>query len=371
MKTIIRNNSSVSSSKKCASFHFLYRELAKLESILDTIPLKRAEALELTSPTVIGRRHNKASSNNQRLMKLLFLTILSLNSFSQENLYHTKYMGINLGINLAVGTHVQRLGFVCNAYYVNDHFQANGELRLHFNFKNLGPKKHYFEAITSLGVLYGYDVNRGYNNPFLNSVSNQTRYRSSIAYSYNAYWNKIGTTQQTGIIALQFDRITFITENDILARQTLDRFRTGAFLLQFQNDSLFQAAINCSMWTGQMGHKQTINNPNIYPQCYMDTVDGKFTNYSHGLLSAQLKYNIGYSQIGQGNFGIDAEKVRNVMQNKIIHDMRFLPKKWIKHQNCHIPMLDEKGNQYLYLENQKIKPAKVYFNLGSNERVFY
>lgn len=307
----------------------------------------------------------------RKMFLIIFIFFTSLNSFSQENIYHDKYFGVNLGVNLAFGTHVQRLGVVCNAYYVNDHFQANVEARFYFSLKNLGPKKKYFEAVTSLGVLYGYDVSRGYYNPFLNSVSNQTRYRSSVAYSYNAYWNKIKTIQQTGCIALQFDKITFITENDILARKTLDRFRTGAFLLQFQNDSLFQAAINCSMWTGQMGNRQSITHPNIYPQCYMDTVGGRYTNYSHGLLSAQVKYHIGYSQTIQANVGIDSEKVRNAVQNKVIHDMKFLPKKLIKNKNCHIPMLDDKGNQFLYLEGQKIKSAKFYFNLGSNERVFY
>lgn len=322
----------------------------------------------LTQSGVEGR---EAYSFKRNVLVFLFSIFVFCSVFSQQILYHDKYFGFNVGANVVFGTHVQRLGIVCNTYYVNSHFQTNAEARFYFNAKNLGPNKKYLEAVTSLGILYGYDVNRGYYNPFLNSVSNQTRYRSSVAYSYNAYWNKIKTTQQTGIIALQFDKVTFIMENDILARQTLDRFRTGAFLLQFQNDSLFQAAVNCSMWTGQMGNKQSITNTNIYPQCYMDTVGGAYTNYSHGLLSAQVKYNLGYSQNAQVNIGVDSEKIRNAVQNKVIHDMKFLPKKWIKHQNCHIPMLDDKGNQYLYLEGQKIKPAKFYFNIGSNQGLFY
>ena len=103
----------------------------------------------------------------------------------------------------------------------------------------------------------------------------------------------------------------------------------------------------------------------------MDTVGGTYTNLSHGLLSAQFKWNVAYSQIVQANAGIDAEQVRDVVQNKLIHDMKFIPKKWQKNKNCHIPMLDDKGEPYLYKEGQKIKPARVYFNLFSNAGLFY
>ena len=180
-------------------------------------------------------------------------------------------------------------------------------------------------------------------NPFLSSVSNQTKYLNAIAYSYNAWFNKRKTTQQTGIVAFQFDRISLITENDILARQTLDRFRTAAVLVQYQYEDKFQAAVNCSMWTGSMGNKHEINRPQFHQGCYMDTVGSVYANTSHGLLSAQFKYNVGYSQNVQANAGIDAEQVRNTVQNKFIHDMPFIPKKWNKARNCHIPMLDEKG----------------------------
>ena len=300
---------------------------------------------------------------------IIFLSTLT--SFSQESLYHDNRFGANVGINLAFGTHVQRLGVVFNAYYVNDHFQANAETRFYFNIKNLGPKKQYCEAVTSLGALYGYDVRKNYFNPFLSSISNQTQYRNSVAYSYNAYWNKIKTKQRTGIIALQFDKISLISENDLLAPPSLDQFRTAAFLIQFQQDSLFQTALNTTIWTGKMGFKTASTDPHFRFGCYMDTVGSIYPNYSHGLLSAQIKYNVAYSQNVQANIGMDAEQVRNVVQNKIIHDMRFLPKKWIKHTNCHIPMLDDKGNQYMYGADQKIKPAKFYFNMGCNEGLFY
>jgi hypothetical protein len=301
---------------------------------------------------------------------LLFL-LISFLSFSQDNPFRQQSFFANAGINLSLGTHINRIGVVLNAGYIVDHFQANAEARAYFNLRNLGPKKKYAEMTASLGVLYGYGKMNTWYNPFYNSVSNQTGYKYAFAYSYNRYWNKIRTSQGTGIIALQFDKITVINENDLFAPPSLDAFRTGGLLVQFQQDNLFQAAISSAMWTGKMGFKTASDDKHFRFGCYMDTTGTIYGNYSHGILSAQLKYYAGYGQNAQVNIGIDAEQVRNVIQNEVTHDMSFLPKKWIKNKNCHIPMLDDKDEQYLFKEVQKIKPAKFFFELGGNQNLFY
>jgi hypothetical protein len=272
---------------------------------------------------------------------------------------------------MAFGTHFQRFGVNFNFYYVRDFFQANSEIRLYYSFKNLGPKFINPELVLSQGVVFGYGPTHNPYNAFINSVSNQTKYMHSVSYSYNVYINPVRTAQRTGILSLQFNRVSLIAENDLLAKPALDRFRTAAFLIQYQHENQFQAAINCTMWTGMMGKKRPIHHPKFYYDCYMDTTGGMYHGYSHGLLSAQVKYNVGWSQNVQLNAGLDAEQVRNAVQNKFIHDMRWIPKKWNHSNNCHIPMLDEKGQQYLYREDQKIRKPKMYLNLFSNAGVFY
>jgi hypothetical protein len=310
------------------------------------------------------------------IKKIIFKTLFVLFFFptlfpAQDLVYKDAHFGFNFSANIAFGTHFQRVGLNLNFFYVYEHVQANSELRTYFSFKNLGPKIIYKELVLSQGIIYGYDIKQSFFNPFVNSISNQTGYRHSFSYAYNVYLNRIKTTQQTGLFALQFDKISVITENDILARPTLDRFRTGAFLIQYQYDDKFQAAINCSMWTGQMGRKMPIESDKVYSHCYMDTTGGVYSNLSHGLFSAQFKYNVGLSQNAQANIGIDAEQVRNVMQNKFIHDAVLIPKKWRSGKNCHIPMIDEQGNQYLYDKSQRTKAARLYLNLFTNAAVFY
>ncbi len=302
---------------------------------------------------------------------LLILIFLWSQIMAQDILLYNKRMGLNIGANFAIGSHFQRIGFNANFYFIDNNFQANTEARFYINIKNLGPKKIYTEFVLAQGIVLGYGKKQNFFNPFFNSVSNQTKYKNCVAYSYNLYSNKIKTSQVTGIVNLQFGKISFITENDILAKQVLDRFRTGSFLLQYQHDSIVQVAINCTMWTGKMGQFTKIDNKEFYNKCYMDTTGGLYCNYSHGLLSLQTKINMGFGQNIQGNVGVDAEQVRNAVQNKFIHDLKFIPKKWNKAQNCHIPMLDTTGNAFLYLPNQKIKKPSFYWNVFSNANLFY
>ena len=309
----------------------------------------------------------------KKITTLIWLGLFYFSGKSQDLVYSDSNFGFNVGANFALGSHFQRFGINFNFYYYNKNFQANTEARFYFNFKNPGPQKIYAEMALAQGLVIGFGNKQNYFNPFINSVSNQTGYNFSAAYSYNLYLNSkktIKTKQQTGIIAFQIKDIALIIENDILARPILDRFRTGAFLIQYQYQDVFQAAVNCTMWTGAMG-KTVRENPDFPWGCYIDTTGGTYTNISHGMLSAQLKYHMGLSQIIQANVGIDAEQVRNAMQNKLIHEVFFLPKNWFKRYNCHIPMIDTQGNQYLYQSNQKIKKPQFYWNVMSNANLFY
>lgn len=290
---------------------------------------------------------------------------------SQEFIFNSKNVGFNVSANFAVGSHFQRFGLNFNFLYINKFFQSNTELRTYFSFKNLGPPKIYNELVFAQGLVFGYGPKKDYYNPFVNSVSNQTSHASSVAYSYNVYFNKIRTKQVTGIISLQFNNVSVVMENDIFAKQFLDRFRTGAFLIQYQYRDIVQAGINCTMWTGAMGKSVKHEDTHFIGSCYMDTTGGTFTEFSHGLLSAQIKYNIGLAQNVQINVGIDAERVRDVMQNKLIHDVGFVPKNWFHRYNCHIPMLDDKAEQYIYKPGQKIKNPVFYWNTFSNANLFY
>lgn len=296
------------------------------------------------------------------------LWLCAATASAQQWLAHNQ--GVTVGVVAAMGNRYQRIGVVAQAYYIHQQVQLNAAVRVYRSYKNTGPAMRYNEIVATSGVVVGYGRQRLTENPFVGVVANQTQYTNSVGYAYNLYLNSIKTSQQTGIVSFQWGDVGIVMENDIFARPTLDRFRTGAFLVSYRHQNLYEWAINCTLWTGQMGNKVTTNAG--YPYVgYMDTTGGLYTQYSHGLLSGQMKVAMPMGQNLQANIGVDAEQVRHAVQNRGIHDMVFLPSKWRSRKNCHIPMLDTVGNQYLYLPAQKIKAARPYWNVFGNGSVFY
>jgi hypothetical protein len=295
----------------------------------------------------------------------IFLTLLCAVQQIHAQQYQEGNIGINIGVVFAIGTHINRFGATVNGYYKTDHFQINPELRCYFNAKNLGPKKKSLAAVFGLGIVYSYGKKDTLVNEFYNPIGNQTQRKNSVGYAYRYYSNTIETNQTTGTIAIEVNRFKFITENDLFSgTPKLDRYRTAGILIQYQRDK-YQLGINTTLFTGQMGER--ITDPN-YPfvGIYENRVGGKYTEMSHGLLSAQLKYSGAYYQNYQASVGIDSERVRHAVQNRFGHDLL------IGHGiNAHVPMIDDKGEQYLYQEGQEVKPMQFYMNLLSNPSLFY
>lgn len=277
-------------------------------------------------------------------------------------------VGINVGLVLSLGTHVNRFGGVVNAYYKVEQVQVNTEFRAYFNAKNLGPNKSSLASVVSVGAVYGYGKKDTLHNGFYHPVSHQTQHQNSIGYAYRFYLNTINTNQKTGLLAIEVSKFSLIAENDLFAESKKDRYRTGAFLLQYQKNN-YQLALNTTLFTGEMGER-VFDESYPFNHLYENTKGGKYTDFSHGLLSAQVKYVDDFYQTYQVNVGIDAERVRHAIQNRLIHDFLVLPH-LTNNINAHVPMLDDKGNQYLFKDNQKIKPMQLYINGFMNPSLFY
>jgi hypothetical protein len=278
--------------------------------------------------------------------------------------------GAQAGVIVALGNRFTRLGLVVQAWYTMGQVQGSGCVRVYRSYANLGPPGRYTEWVLTPAILVGYGKTPT-DSPgrWPDATDNHTQYRHSIAYAQNYYLNRIGTRQVTGLLAIQTGRVTVATENDILARPTLDRYRTGALLLQYQQRRV-RWGMNCTMWTGQMGNKVPAGNGYVR-RAYMDTVGGRFTRWSAGLLSGQCRIALPYGQTVGANAGIDAEQVRHAVQNRLIHDLVFIPKPIRHTKSCHIPMLTPDGNQYLAQPGQQIRPVKPYWNVFANPAVFY
>ncbi len=279
----------------------------------------------------------------------------------------------SIGIACNIGTTVNRIGITAGAYYVNHSFQINSKLWLYYNFNSYGPPHSGPEFQASLGLLFGYGKQDTIENKFITSISNQTGKRNSIAITHNYYFDNIKTSQETGTIALEFNHLQIVHENDILGTRASDRYRTAGVLISYriQNTTF---GLNTVLWTGNSSSDSAIRITNSdYPARfgYRDLSKADYGTFSHGILTFQVQKALPYNQIARIDIGADSEHIRNVIQNKIIHDMYFLPKWLIATKLPHYPMLDVNGMPYLYKTNQKVKPSKFFLNFSGNSGVFY
>ena len=302
----------------------------------------------------------------------LFFSIcfFSVSILSRAQTFGGKKYGWSIGLLVAAGTHFDRIGGSLQGYFAGETYQLNPGFKIYYNFKNIGPLKKYFEFALSVGAVASFGRNDSMKNLFITPVGNQTLKKNSVGYAFNYYLNTINTSQATGTVSVQFGKFQLICEDDLFAGGIRDEFRTGSILAQYR-DKHFQYAINFfTGWTGKRG--KHVDDPG-YPSRngYMDMSHSLYGNVSAGLFSAQIQYAAPYGQTIQGNIGIDAERVRNFFQNKLVHRLFFSPKDGHWRGGPDIPMIDAAGNMYLYKKGQKIRPATLYCNLFVNPGLFY
>lgn len=290
------------------------------------------------------------------------------------------HTGLNFGVSFAVGTHVNRMGLFVETYTVVDNeLQLSSSLRFYQSMSGYGPKLSRNEIQLTLGALIGFGPAEANLSPFLSPVSNQTGRAHSFAYAYNFYLDDIGTSQRTATIAIEVGQFSFIAENDAFADPILDRFRTGTFMLAYE-DGDTRIALNSMLWTGDPASKgrRNIIDDN-YPARYgcVDLSNADYGRFSHGILALQVQrrfYTWPDQQLGQivrFGIGLDAEQIRHAMQNRFIHDAIILPKSWRRFQNRHVPMLDTEGNPYLFHPGQKIRKPRFFAKGEWNPGLFY
>lgn len=284
----------------------------------------------------------------------------------------TYFFGVIGGLNFNFGNKYNRIGVSCKSFLRNDYFQFNSELLYFYNISSLGLNIKSHEVQLKVGLLGGFK-SQDYINEFISVSDKHINKKFAFGYFYSWYLDNIETTQSTGTIMINIDRFSIYTENDILGAGSgwRDRFRTGAVKFEYHLDSI-KLSTNFVLWTGDYSRATKIMDTD-YPARFghYSQENAVFGNKTLGLFSIKAEYVMPYKQVVSLDIGLDSEKGRHFVQNKALHDMPFYTDKMVKRKLMHIPMLQEDGSQYLYKENQKIKPNSFYFNIGLNSGLFY
>ena len=301
---------------------------------------------------------------------LLLVSTSALNVCAQEFAMKdgTRFF---LGLSGAIGTHKMRIGIKAGLQYRYRFLQSNTSLTCYYSWRQLGTGLRTPELQLAQGVTVGWGPTTGYTVvPVQHPLANYTQHYYSAGYAYQWYLDRIGTSQPTGVLGFSAGRFQVMSENDLLGKPAMDRFRTAAIQLRWQVDAQWVAGVNCVLWTGKYGWRKPIDHPSVRAGCYQDTVNGKYTRYSVGWLSAFTGYAAPMGNYVQVDAGVDAERIRNTVQNKFMHDMVFLPRRW-HNPNCHIPMVDSTGHPFLWLPNQQVRPTRSVMQLQLNAPLFY
>lgn len=257
------------------------------------------------------------------------------------------------------------IGLTFNGYWTDYFAQINAQSSFHFHLTNLGQRKYFFESRTAFGaVLLAGKKQRDTFDFQMNALNHQTNYNLGLGYNYILYHDNVNTTQRSGGFALHIKEFSIHHENDIFAGQGRDRFRTGQFHFSYQYED-YKFGLGVKMWTGETRGAKHVDFVNDKIRGGYKTLDDlPYGKTSHGIFYGSLTYNLPYNQDAFVKIGVDSEEIRHAIQNRLIHDLIFLPK-GVQHHSSHYPRLDEIGCPVF--EKQQAKKDKFYFQIGAGD----
>ena len=310
---------------------------------------------------------------NENIPKRILAWILMLNSTwssGQEVDY-----GFSVGLAFSFGTTVNRVGLHAGTFLIYGSVQANLATNGYYNIQPFGSQQKSFEWQLGGGFQLGFGYRDSSANPFIGLTENNMVHQYAAGYNFVQYWDQHGTTQSTGLINLNAGPFNLVTENDLFGNllQQTDRFRTGAFLIEYQH-RMTKVGVNAILWTPDYVHCAIIENEQTEEWArfgYYEDPAVHNRNQTLGIISVQVRHWLPYNQEAIFNVGLNSEKVRNAIQNEFIHDQPFFPDALVKRKPAHIPMITDDNEQFLHKPGQKVRPAQFYFNVGLNTLPFY
>lgn len=286
--------------------------------------------------------------------------------FSQR--WEQNNFGLRCGVSYQFGSHQDKIGSQIGVYYLQEYFQINASASYSFNFRDWGNEKHTHLAQFVIGGFGLIGEKRLTENPFILVNYHQSDRPFALGYLHHFYLTSNGTSQRTGSLNLHLDRLGLIIENDFLAGQGKDRYRTSFVGVHYRNENTVYQLENL-LWTGETaGAIQFNNSTKEIPKGWKDLSDNHLGTTSHGVMRMGMMHYMGWGNHVQLQLGWDSELIRHQIQNKWMHNKNFIPKAW-RNPNRHFPMLDEYGKPVF--EATERKPDRFFFSGGWNGLLGY
>lgn len=293
---------------------------------------------------------------------IILALFFSFNVLTQT--FSTSQFGGSVGLILNLGTNVNAIGISAKTYYHDYFYQINVGSTFTYNLTSYGNRKRFWESRNYLGLLFLGGKKDNTIDFHLDGLTHQSFYRNGIGYNYLWYFDNAGTSQRSGGWSLSLNKIGIYFENDVFGGQAKDRFRTGHLLVTYRYQD-FKFGTGFYIWTGETANSKWIHEERPKnPYGYRSLENNLYGKTSVGALYGTVMYNLPFGQNAMMKIGIDSEHLRHTIQNRIIHDLIFLPKN-IERKTPHYPRLD--GNGLPIFEKDSVRKSKFYFQTSINE----
>jgi hypothetical protein len=274
---------------------------------------------------------------------------------------------VQIGIELAVTTAWQRVAVTAAFAQKGACWQWHTAARLAYYPLHWSEKQGVVEGLFLIGGRAGWgkktmaDSTAWYLPPVFGQ--NLTQRANIAGYDWYFFIDNAHTGQAAGAVALQSGKWLCYFFNDLLGAPAQDRYRTAAVWVEYHRGQE-RWQLQHLLWTGDTRRASGVRSATYPAQVgFLDMRMAPYGLSSHGILAlTYVRYGPQAPPVSL-SIGLDAEQIRHWTQNRLMHDMIFLPKPW-RTDNYHVPMIADDGTLFLFEENQHVRPARLFLGMG-------
>lgn len=299
--------------------------------------------------------------------KIILLTlILPFGVFSQR--WDQKFWGLQIGLTTTFGTHINNFGLKIQTYGIYEFVQLNSGVTIYHNVQNLGNRNGYSTLRINSGLVLMGGKHNANPNITLSGLNTQSTYQYGLAYNYLWYLDNAGTSQRSGGMAAHIDNFSLYIENDFFSGQGYDQFRTNSLAIMYHTN-FWEVYIENTLWTGKTQNApRKVTHTKEREIEYKDLSENFLGKTSHGIIAIGFNHLIHSGNIVGLSLGYDSELIRNRIQNKFMHDKKFIPTS-LRKQNAYYPILNKEGTPtFIYKQRKK---DQFFFSGGLNLNLGY
>lgn len=285
---------------------------------------------------------------------MLFLWVFGIHLFGFSQPF---FLGLRLSASIGSHQHYYGIGAHAGLEYRSVLFTLGSDMS--YRLKDLGQRNRFLESKSYIGASMVTGKYTSVRDLELGALNNYFSRESSFGYAYIVYLDRAGTSQFSGAFKAEIKRHSLMFENDFFAGQGKDRFRTATLLYRYR-ELLWSGHLGLRLWTGEASGlqvKEIVHHGKL--QRYKDLSSNPFGKTSHGIIYGGVKYALGSQTLGV-ELGVDAEQVRDVLQNQVAHASVWHRRRASK--AVAYPMLNKMGNPTF--DNSQVRTASTYFQLS-------